>query len=191
MSSPNFYNEFYSPGGSGEKIYQEILEKLRSRLSMSGPIRTSDAWELLRGSYSYGTIQACFKIIMLNLIDQGRAKTDAVKGTGAYRITAGEKPSTRPHKIDAKSKVGPWYSKVYGQWIFPGEEHPGRRDVVQGNMPGGGTFGRTYDPNTGEGTLSVEFDFMAIPLEEAGPVDQVRFDNLTVKPGASPGKLED
>ena len=57
-----------------------IKEGLKQRLNKLGPIRVDDAWQMFKEDFQYEAIRNSFRIIMEELVKEGRADTTQLKG---------------------------------------------------------------------------------------------------------------
>lgn len=136
-----------APPQRGVIPFYRVLQKTKALVEAGGLIATDDAWKALRLDYTYASISIYFKVLMEQLIAKKMAirvkmgqyqlaediLVDDKELAEQYRAQL-EKPE-KPFKLieipelpvsgltkfsaqdDGKRRVGPFYSKVYGQFI--------------------------------------------------------------------------
>lgn len=63
--------------------HEQVKELIKDRISKLGPIKADDAWQLCREKMSYNHVCTHFKIIMLQMVRDGKA--DRIRN-GSYFI---------------------------------------------------------------------------------------------------------
>ena len=117
--------KYYRRGGPGDKIYQDILQRMEARLCQAGPIQTADAWDICqKGAYSYSIVSMAFKGIMEEKLAAGEAtRVRAGRYIISKEKTVPERSRPAPlvygKPTPPAKKVLPFYSRVYKQMIYP------------------------------------------------------------------------